>query len=137
MASNDPVTSLDDGTTRSRSLDGSIRHSSGRNTVTFTGSASRETGGSDGDEESYRAGLSWTRGLSRQLSLSSSAGYERTEFSSDNREDDNYRFSGSLSYRLSGSASANFSYSFQKQNSTDSSEEFTENTATVGLSIGF
>ena len=134
---NDPVTSFNDTTTRTRSLRGAIRHSSGRNTVTLSGSASRETGGSDGDEESFGAILSWTRPLSRQLGFSASAGYERDEFSSDGREDDNYRFNSSLSYRLFSTTSANLSYSFQKQDSTDSSQEFTENTVTVGLSIGF
>ncbi len=134
---NDPVTSFNDTTTRTRSLRGAIQHSSGRNTVTLSGSASRETGGSDGDEDSFGANLSWTRRLSRQLSFFLSAGYERDEFSSDGREDDNYRFNSFLSYRLFSAASANLSYSFQKQDSTDSSEEFTENTVTVGLSIGF
>ena len=116
---------------------GAIRHSSGRNTIAFSGSANRETGGSNGDEDSFGANLSWTRSLSRQLSFSSSAGYERNEFSSDGRDDDNYRFNGSLSYRIFGAASANVSYSFQKQDSTDSTQEFTENTVTVGLSVGF
>ena len=134
---NDPVTSFNDTTTRTRSLRGAIRHSSGRNTVTLSGSASRETGGSNGDEDFYDAILSWTRRLSRQLGFSLSAGYERSEFSSDGREDDNYRFNSSLSYRLFSTTSANLSYSFQKQDSTDSSQEFTENTVTVGLSIGF
>ena len=134
---NDPVTSFNDTTTRTRSLRGVIRYSSGRNTVTLSGSASRETGGSNGDEDSYDAILSWTRRLSRQLGFSLSAGYERSEFSSDGREDDNYRFNSSLSYRLFSTTSANLSYSFQKQDSTDSSQEFTENTVTVGLSIGF
>ena len=45
--------------------------------------------------------------------------------------------SWTLSYLLFSAASAYISYSFQKQISTDSSEEFTENTVTVGLSIGF
>jgi polysaccharide export outer membrane protein len=134
---NDPVTSFNDTTTRTRSLRGAIRHSSGRNTVTLSGSASRETGGSEGDEDSYGAILSWTRRLSRQLSISSSAGFERNEFSSDGRDDDNYRFNSFLSYRLFSTASTNLSYSFQMQDSTDSSEEFTENTVTVGLSVGF
>ncbi len=133
---NDPVTSFNDTTTRTRSLRSAIRHSSGRNTVTLLGSASRETGGSDGDEDSYDAILSWTRRLSRQLSFSSSAKYEHNKFF-DGREDDNYRFNSSLSYRLFSTTSANLSYSFQKQDSTDSSQEFTENTVTVGLSIGF
>ena len=81
--------------------------------------------------------MSWTRGLSRQLSFSAIARYERNEFSDDDREDDNYRINGSLSYQLYGATSAFFSYSFQQQDSTDSSEEFTENTATIGLTVGF
>ena len=131
------MTSFNDGTTRTRRLEGAIQHSSGPNTVALSGSASRETGSSDGDEESYRAMLSWTRGLSRQLSFSSRASYQCKEFSSDGRDDDIYRFNSSLFYRLSRAANANLSYSFQQQDSTDSSEEFTENTVTVGLSIGF
>ena len=134
---NDPVTSFNDTTTRTRSLRGAIRYNNGRDTIALSGSASRETGGRDGGEDSFGANLSWTRVLSRQLSFSSSAGYERDEFASDGREDDNYRFNSSLSYRIFSTASANLSYSFQKQNSTDSRQEFTENTVTVGLSIGF
>ncbi len=134
---NDPVTSFNDTTTRTRSLRGAIRYNNGRDTIALSGSASRETGGSDGGEDSFGANLSWTRVLSRQLSFSSSAGYERDEFASDGREDDNYRFNSSLSYQIFSTASASLSYSFQKQDSTDSSQEFTENTVTVGLSIGF
>ena len=134
---NNPVTSFNDGTTRTKRLEGSIRHSSGANSIALSGSASRETGGSDGDEDSYRATLSWTRGLSRLLRFSSSVRYERNEFSSDDRDDDNYRFNSSLSYQLFADANVDFSYSFQKQDSTDSREEFTENTVSVGISVGF
>ncbi len=134
---NDPVASFDDATTRTRSLRGSIQHSSGRNSFSLSGSTTRSTGGLIGDEDSYDAILSWTRPLSRRLGLSSSASYRRSEFSFDGRADDNYRFSSSLSYRLFGAASANLFYSFQKQNSTDSNNAFTENTVTVGFSMAY
>ena len=134
---NDPVTSFNNETTRTKSLRGSIQHSGGLNTIILSGGVSEETGGSDGDEDTYLVSLSWTRPLSRNLSFVSRAAYERNEVSLGDREDDNYVFIGALSYQLWGAAVANFAYTFQKQDSTDSDEEFTENTVSVGISISF
>jgi uncharacterized protein (PEP-CTERM system associated) len=69
--------------------------------------------------------------------MSSSAGYERSEFDEDDRNDDTYDFDLGLSYRLTSQASASLRYSFQAQDSTESDESFYENAVTLGLSISF
>jgi polysaccharide export outer membrane protein len=134
---NNVGTSFSNETTRTKSLRGAVQHSTERNTFILDGAVIEESGSSDGDEDIYSVGFSWARVLSRDLSFSSRVSYERNEFSDTDREDDNYTFVGSLSYQFWGSAVASLAYTYQKQDSTDDDEEFTENTVTVGVSIPF
>lgn len=134
---NVPGANFDDTTSRTRTVNGSIQHSSGLTTVTLAGSSSRRSGGFNGDQDTDRATLSGTQRLSRQMSLSSSASIERRDYAVDSREDDVYRFNGALSYQLFSAASANLSYSFQKQDSSNNGNDFIENTLSVGVSVNF
>ena len=133
---NDPF-SFNNGTTRTRTLRFGANHTSGRNTFALTGTAGTSRGESEDDEDFYDASLSWSRKLSQELNLSSSAAYERSEFQDDDRTDDTYSVDMGLSYRLSPAASASLRYSFQAQDSTDSGESFYENAVTLGLSFSF
>ena len=129
--------SFTDGTTRTRTLTLGANHTTGRNSFSLSGRAGTSEGQSEDDETFYEARLNWSRTLNQELSLSSSAGYEHSEFDEDDRNDDTYDFDLGLSYRLTSEASASLQYSFQAQDSSDSDESFYENAVTLGLSISF
>ena len=132
----DPFT-FDDETTRTKTLQVGANHRSGRNTFRLTGLGGTSEGGSDGDEEFYQARLTWGRTLSSDLSLTSSAAYDRSDFQDEDRTDDTYSLDVSLGYQLSSDARASLSYSFQNRESTDDDESFFENAVTVGLTLSF
>jgi polysaccharide export outer membrane protein len=124
-------------TTRTQLLQGSVRHGGVNGSLTLFGSANRQTGGFNSDLDTYRLSLMGTRGLSRMLSANGSLNYTRDDFDVGGRVDDIYFLNAGLVYQIHRQASANFNYSFQDHNSTLPSREFTENTASVGLSIRF
>ncbi len=132
----DPFTFEDD-TTRTRTLRLNANHQSGRNTFGISGLAGTSEGGSEGDEEFYRTTVTWTRALTPDIGLRTSATYDRSQFDEDGREDDTYRANLGLNYRLGGSANASLSYGFQARDSSDSADEFYENTLTLGIAITF
>ncbi len=133
---NDPVTSFNDRTTRTRSLQAAIRYAGETNTFLLSGRASRETGGND-DEDRYNLSFSWSKSLTRDLDFLSRFSYEREEFSADGREDDTFLVIGGLTYRLTNEVSARLQYSYQDQQSNDRDEDFTENTVSLGFAVRF
>jgi uncharacterized protein (PEP-CTERM system associated) len=132
----DPFT-FDDETTRTKTLLLGANHRSGRNTFRLTGLAGTAEGGSEGDEEFYQTRFTWGRSLSQSLSLTSSAGYNRSDFQDEDRIDDTYSLNVGLGYQLSSDALASLSYNFQNRESTDDDESFFENAVTVGIALSF
>jgi uncharacterized protein (PEP-CTERM system associated) len=132
----DPFT-FEDETTRTRTFRFGADHRSGRNTFRLSGLAGTNDGGSEGDEDFYQGRVTWGRTLTSELSLTSSAGYQRSEFQGENRADDTYSLSLGLGYRLSSNARASMSYSFQSRDSTEDDESFYENAVTLGISLSF
>jgi len=126
-----------DGTTRTRTLRLGAVHHRGRDIFSLSGSAGTSEGDTEEDEEFYGATLSWSRRLSSDLSLTSSAGYERNDFQDEDRTDDNYSFDLGLNYRLASDVSAIMRYDFDFQDSTDDDESYYENAVTIGLRISF
>lgn len=132
----DPFT-FENETTRTRTLRLGADHRSGRNTFRLSGLGGTSEGGSEGDEEFYQARLTWGRALSTDLSFTSGASYQRSDFQDENRTDDTYSLNMGLGYRLSSDARASLSYNFQNRDSTDDDESFFENAVTLGISIAF
>ena len=128
---------FDDETRRVRTLQLSADHSSGRNTFGLSGLVGMSEDGSEGDEDFYRASVSWNRTLSQSLSLSTGASYDRSEFDEDDRTDDTYRANVGLAYSLTSNAQASVSYSFQARDSDQDNDSFVENAVTVGIGVSF
>lgn len=128
---------FDDETTRTRTFRLFANHQAGLNVFGFTGSAGTSEGGSDGDEDFYRARGSWARTLTDDLSLNSGAGYERNEFDQDNRTEDTYRANLGLSYSVTSNAQASLNYDFELRDSTESDDSFFENAVTLGIVVSF
>ena len=124
-------------TTRTRTLRVTASHQRGRDTFGLTGLAGKSEGGSGGDEDFYTASISWARPLAPDLSFNSSGSYDHSQFDQDNREDDTYRTTLGLSYSLASNARASLSYNFQARDSSESDQDYYENSVTLGLSISW
>jgi polysaccharide biosynthesis/export protein len=132
----DPFT-FEDETTRTRTLRLGATHVDGRNTFRLTGTQGSSDGGSEGDEDFYVARISWSRSLSEEFTLDTSASYEHSKFDQEDRTDDTYLLNLRLGYQLSDSARTFMSYSFQNRDSSDEDESFVENAVTVGISATY
>lgn len=132
----DPFT-FEDETTRTRTFRLSASHTSGRDSLQFTGLAGTNTGGSEGDEEFYVARLGWSRPLSPDIRFSAGAAYQRSDFTDEDRVDDTYSLNAGISYALSSDASAFAAYNFRTRDSSESDESYYENAVTVGIRITF
>lgn len=128
---------FDDETRRVKTFQLSADHSSGRNTFGLSSLVGMSEDGTDGDEDFYRASVSWDRTLSQTLSLNTGASYDRSEFDEDNRTDDTYRANVGLNYSITSNAQASVSYSFQARDSNEADESFLENAITVGIGVTF
>ena len=124
-----------DETTRTRTLDATINHQSGNNSITFSGRVGQDEGSSD--EDFFEANLSWSRPLNRSTSVSADAGYERSEFKDEDRNDNTYTAGASLSYQLWSNVNSSLSYNFEKRQSSDGDDSFTENSITLSATISF
>lgn len=133
----DDLFTFEDETVRTRTFRLSADHRSGRDTFRLSSLAGTADGGRRGDEEFYQARLTWGRPLSPTIGFSSSAAYQRSEFQDEDRTDDTYHLSVSLTYQLSSDAQAFAAYNFQTRDSTDDDESFFENAVTVGVRIAF
>lgn len=133
----DDLFTFEDETTRTRTLRLSADHTSGRDNIELSGLAGTSEGGSRGDEEFYRLRLSWGRPLSTDIGFNASAAYQRSDFEDEDRTDDTYSLSTTLSYQISSDASGFAAYNFRTRDSTDSDESYYENAVTVGIRIVF
>lgn len=132
----DPFTFQDE-TTRTRTLRLSASHNTGRDSFGLSGTAGNSEGGGDGDEDFYTATVTWSRTLSQNLSLNSGGSYDHSKFDQDNRTDDTYSANLGLNYRFAPGATANLSYDFQARDSSDSNEDFYENSVTLRFAFSF
>lgn len=129
--------SFDDETTRTRTLRLAANHVTGRNVFGLSALRGTSEGGSEGDEEFYTARFSWARPLSTDLDFTAIASYDHSKFDEEDRTDDTVFLNLGLSYRLSSDVQALTSYSFQARESTDSDEEFYENSITFSILTTF
>ncbi len=132
----DPFT-FEDETTRTKTLTFSLRHADGNNTFGLTGLRGSSDGGSEGDEDFYQARATWSRALSQEFSLDTSASYEHSKFEEEDRKDDTYTVGVGLNYQVSESIRSFMNYNFQKRDSTDEDETFLENAVTIGISATY
>jgi predicted porin len=132
----DPFT-FEDETTRTKTLRFSLTHTDGNNTFGLTGLRGSNDGGSEGDEDFYLARATWSRSLSQEFSLDTSASYEHSKFEEDDRTDDTYSVGLGLNYQLSESIRSFMNYNFQTRDSTDDDETFLENAVTIGISATY
>ncbi|GAB4234811.1 MAG: hypothetical protein Tsb0032_40250 [Kiloniellaceae bacterium] len=132
----DPFT-FEDETTRTRTLRFGADHTSGRDTFRLSGFVGSSEGGSDGDEEFYQARLTWGRELRSDLSFSSSAAYQHSDFVDEDRIDDTYTLNLGLGYQLSSDARASMNYSFEARDSNVDDRSYFENAVTVGITLSF
>ena len=79
----------------------------------------------------------WSRPINQNTNVSANAGYERSEFKDEDRNDNTYTAGASLSYRLWSNVNSSLSYNFEKQQSTDGADSFTENSITLSATISF
>jgi uncharacterized protein (PEP-CTERM system associated) len=128
---------FDDGTTRTKTLRVGASHRSGRNSFNLTGSGGTSEGGNQGNEEFYEARFSWSRSLSTDLNLSSSASYEWNDYQDDDRTDNTYGINLGLSYRLAADVRTFLNYNFETQDSTEDDENYYENAVTLGVNFSF
>lgn len=144
----DPVTGLpvgvtdepftfEDETTRTKTLRVNLTHTNGNDTFGFSALRGSNDGSSEGDEEFYNAGLTWSRALSQELSLDTSASYEHSKFDQEDRTDDTYSVGLGLNYRISESIRSYMNYNFQSRDSSEGDETFLENALTFGVSATF
>jgi len=133
----DELFTFDDETTRTRTLRLSADHRSGRDSFRLSSLVGTSEGGSRGDEEFYQARLTWGRPLSTDIGFNASAAYQHSDFEDEDRTDDTYSLSTSLTYLLSSDAQAFAAYNFRTRDSTDDDESFFENAVTVGIRIAF
>jgi polysaccharide biosynthesis/export protein len=136
VVGDDPFT-FEDETTRTRTLRVGASYVDGVNSFRLSGLRGSSDGGSEGDEDFYVARITWSRALSDELNLNTSASYEHSNFEEDDRVDDTYLVNLGLGYRVSESIQTFMSYSFQTQDSSDEDESFTENALTVGVSASW
>lgn len=134
---NGDTSSFQDETTRTRTVNIGATHSYGRNSFALFGTEGTSTGGSEGDEDFYSARFTWSRDLSEDLTLSTSASYRHSKFDDDNRTDDTYHANVSLDYTLTTNVQTFLSYSFQTRDSSDSDESFLENAVTIGVTASY
>lgn len=132
----DPFT-FDDETTRTRTLRLGFRHADGNDTFGLFALKGDSTGGSEGDEDFYEVGITWSRALSEDINFNASASYDHSDFEEDDRTDDTYLITTGLGYKVTSNARAFLTYSFETQDSTDDDEAFTENAVTIGISATY
>jgi len=133
------------GTTRTRTLRLRGETGFGRNTVSLTGLYEKEEAGASGGpllQESYDVLIDFSRPLSPDLRLSSSASYSKTDFASRGgvggaRKDETYVGSLSLSYTGLRSVELSGSYTHTRRDSTDRAAEYTENAITISGTVPF
>ena len=118
-------------------LQGSADHASGRNTFGLSGLFGKSEDGVDGNETFYGSTFSYNRILTPEISLSSVASYDRSEFPEEGRDDDTYRANVGLNYALSSSAQASFTYFFQKRESDQADQDYYENAVTLAIGVSF
>lgn len=126
-----------DETTRVQAFRVGVDGTRGRNTFAVTAVVANEETEPTGEQEDViTAGASWTRQLSRRLTLNVFGGYERIEFEN-GQEDDEYILTGGLSYKVFTNIHALLTYGFRMQDSTLETSEFAENRITLGLRATF
>jgi uncharacterized protein (PEP-CTERM system associated) len=124
---------IDDEITYIKAASVALDFARGRHSFGIQGYFGREEDVDTGEKEKiYQANATWSRRLSRRLTLALSGGFELTRFAS-GRDDDEYLVQPGLRYELSPRASLFADYRYRWQNSNDEDAEYTENLVAVGV----
>lgn len=135
------ITTVDEGTQRTKTLFTGITGVRGRNTfgvtgrVQFTRDEGARTAGDD--EDAYQISATWGRQLSPRSNLATSASYTRNEFEIDSRTDNEYEASATYTYNVYRNVNAFGTYNFGMQTSDSPANEYLENRVTVGVTMRF
>lgn len=135
-SANDVPFDIDDETTRVQSFRLGLNGSRGRDNFGLNFRANIEDNDSDDDETEYGVTADWGRALNNRTRFNTSGEYEYNDLG-DSIENE-YTFRAGLNYNVFTNVSANVNYTFRLRESDErSSDEFTENTITVGLRASF
>lgn len=133
---NDVPFDVDDETTRVQSFRLGLNGSRGRDNFGLNFRANIEDNDSDDDETEYGITADWGRALNPRTRFSTSGEYEYNDLG-DSIENE-YTFRAGLNYNVFTNVSANVNYTFRiRESDENSSDEFKENTITVGLRASF
>lgn len=137
---NNAPTSLEDEITRNKTFRAALTATRGRNTFNisaiFTDQKEEDAVVPD-NEKSYIFSGSWRRRISRKTNLLLGWSHRKTEFTVDGREDKNYSLTTRFDYRLFRELTVFASYTHRQNDSTDTSEEYSENRVFVGFRRSF
>ncbi len=124
--------------TRNRTFTAGVTFNKGQNIVDLNGRYEDQEDQSGPDDETHKfIELSWQRRLNRRTNLQVFGSYERSEFQDDDTNDDEYIAGALLSYSIRDNVQVFATYTYRHQDSTDPTNEFEENRATVGLQYTF
>ena len=130
--------SLDDDTARTKTGTATLSTAFGRNTATLAATYSeRNELDSPEDETTYLASLQLSRSLSRDLIGSITAEYADSRFKDGEPDHRTYTGSVGLDYNLRENLVLFGSYSHSRRTATSSEDEYVENTARIGITLGF
>lgn len=135
---NDNRTSLTNETTRTKSFTAGLTYVRGRNQIGINGTIEEQIAESSNEDEDITSiGVFWERRLDRDTTLLLSGTYEASHFGLEDRSDDEYTGSATISYSILENVTAFASYIYRRQDSTDPTDEYSENRVTTGLHITF
>lgn len=99
----------------------------------------RNSLGTIGDEEESSRGLiaSWRWRYTGRTTTNLRGSWQRTEFSSDGREDDLWYLDANVQHQLGRSLNASLAYRFTENESTDAASEYDENRVIARMSMSF
>ncbi|WP_179953870.1 XrtA/PEP-CTERM system exopolysaccharide export protein [Denitrobaculum tricleocarpae] len=135
-SANDVPFDIDDETTRVKTFRAGINGSRDRDSFGLNFRANLEDNDNDDDESEYGVVANWGRTLNNRTSVNTSGEYEYNDLG--NSIENEYTFRAGLNYSVFTNISANVNYTFRLRESDESSsDEFLENTISVGLSATF
>ncbi len=135
-SANDVPFDIDDETTRVKTFRAGINGSRDRDNFGLNFRANFEDNDSDDDESEYGVVADWGRALNNRTRFNTSGEYEYNDLG-DSIENE-YTFRAGLNYNVFTNISANVNYTFRLRESDESSsDEFMENTISVGLRATF
>ncbi len=130
--------SVQDSTTRIKWFRATLPLEWGVNSFALVADIGEQETVATGETEKVKSVLaSWTRQLSARMTLNLTGDYKNIDFSGENRKDDRYAISGTISYRILENLEGTLSYRLRQNSSNDDEAEYTENGVALGIRINF